>query len=153
LPLVGQTFPQGYSPAGWYPDPWAVGPFRWWNGWEWTPQLSEGGTGLPTSFSDAGRPWVKGVLITLGCISSGMAGLWVVMLPFLMLSDADNGRFDRDAGGWAILFVVLLANVAVPFVMLALERRRPPLWRVLLPVALSAGLVIFVGALLLPFGR
>lgn len=33
------TVDLGGQPAGWYPDPWQQSPFRWWDGYAWTPHL------------------------------------------------------------------------------------------------------------------
>jgi membrane protease YdiL (CAAX protease family) len=38
------------APAGWYPDPWRAGPWRWWDGTDW-------GNLAPTADAIAERPW------------------------------------------------------------------------------------------------
>lgn len=32
--------PKSVQPAGWYPDPWRQGEYRWFDGSDWTPQVS-----------------------------------------------------------------------------------------------------------------
>jgi membrane protease YdiL (CAAX protease family) len=33
---VTPTSPYPAAPPGWYPDPWGVAAWRWWDGWQWT---------------------------------------------------------------------------------------------------------------------
>jgi membrane protease YdiL (CAAX protease family) len=33
---VTPTTPYPAAPPGWYPDPWGVAAWRWWDGWQWT---------------------------------------------------------------------------------------------------------------------
>jgi len=38
-PSSNETAPAQHFVAGWYPDPWNVAPWRWWDGVQWTPGL------------------------------------------------------------------------------------------------------------------
>lgn len=38
-PAAGATTSPAPPPAGWYPDPWAAAPVRWWDGHGWTPHV------------------------------------------------------------------------------------------------------------------
>lgn len=83
--------------AGWYPDPWGVGPWRWWDGHTWTAHVAQGEEKKPRLPSWLSVPVLIGgiltapfVVVTLlvqpSAIALGMVPLLIV-LPVLAWLD------------------------------------------------------------------
>lgn len=63
------------EPPGWYPDPWRVGAWRWWDGWQWTsyvggdPSAEQAARArLQTTWNLERRmlPWARAALCVFG---------------------------------------------------------------------------------------
>jgi membrane protease YdiL (CAAX protease family) len=73
---------------GWYPDPWSIAPWRWWNGTEWTPGLY-GPYGeawpipAPAPFVAKG-PGIKGGDFAIIGASFGVVGSLALSIIFLV---------------------------------------------------------------------
>ena len=72
------------------------------------------------------------------------AGVWVLLLPALMIGDADNGRFQYDLYRmWIPELGSAAAAVAYCIVVLAAGGGRPRPWTVVPLAALAAVVIIF----------
>jgi membrane protease YdiL (CAAX protease family) len=84
-------------PAGWYADPWAIAPWRWWDGAQWTPILygpygeawplamAAAATAAPAPFVAKG-PGIQGGGIAAAGAGIGVAVSIVVAIVFLIAS-------------------------------------------------------------------
>jgi hypothetical protein len=71
-------------------------------------------------------------------------GIWVLLLPALMLGDADNGRFQYDLYRmWIPELGSSAAAVVYCIVVLAAGGAKPRPWTVVPPVVLAAVVTIF----------
>jgi hypothetical protein len=128
--------------AGWYPDPSTQSSYRWWDGNAWTTVV----------WSDKPRPRDQSRLAVQILLSVASAVLWIVagtlaiLLPLLVISDADNGQLNWDFTTlWLPDFVVAVGGAVTCLLALGYEKRRPDLWRILaIPVA-AVVLVVLVG--------
>jgi hypothetical protein len=132
---MGQVpeYPNRVGP-GWFPDPWGVAPYRWWDGESWAASV------WPSEQTPraTGRNAVRVVLIVSSAFFWVWAGLLVLILPLLFVNDADNGRLNHDLTFvWLPEIAVALAGAVVCLVMLGVERKRPRLWKVLIPPAVA----------------
>lgn len=118
------------TPAGWYTDPYAVAPLRWWNGASWTGHVAATPPRRPSRLTEFvhGLPWPAWVacLAVLGVVALICFG------KAESTSTADSGAWYR-AGFIASALVVLIGAVAT------LGRRR---WREAAVFALLAASVM-----------
>ena len=142
--------PHGSLPGpGWFPDPWGVAPYRWWDGLSWTSVTAP----PAVAARRGGRTPVRVVLIVAAVAFFAWVAVWVLILPLLLLSDADNGRFGHDlAVVWLPEVVVALAGGAASLAMLSVEDSRPAIWKVLAFPVLAATAVAVLSAVVLPTG-
>lgn len=101
--------------AGWYPDPSDPARQRWWDGTQWTDQMSgaDGASARPSSTADRGvelaerlrRPRPEG---SVGAALSAVGGVLGVAGAFLLVSDTD-GRTAANL----VAVLVLLAGYAL----------------------------------------
>ena len=72
------------------------------------------------------------------------AGLWLVMLPFLFISDADNGRLGHDFRTlWVPEFLPAVITAVVCLVMVQAKQRRAAGMRFLaLPAVLLVATIV-----------
>jgi len=78
-------------------------------------------------------------------VSAGLffawAGIWVLLLPALMINDADNGRFRYDLSRvWIPEFELAAVGVVYCVVMLAAGGAKPSPWT-LVPLAVLMAVV------------
>lgn len=93
------------------------------------------------------------MLVVSAVLLSAWAAVWVLVLPLLMLSDADNGRFGRDlATVWLPEIAIGLGAAVACMVMVRAERRRPALWKVLAVPAVAVVVLVVWSAVVLPTG-
>ncbi len=67
---------------GWYPDPWRVASWRWWDGIVWTPHVA----GPPPGTGVASRPprlpnWLSGWVIGFGIVSMLLVVVTAILAP------------------------------------------------------------------------
>ncbi len=53
------------APPAWYPDPWGITQWRWWDGWAWTPHVSGNAKSKPRLRGWLSWPVVLGLIIAL----------------------------------------------------------------------------------------
>jgi hypothetical protein len=126
-------------PPGWYPDPWGLAAYRWWSGSSWEAPVS----GSPEP-RHRGRTARAVAFVVGAAVLFSWAGLWLVMLPLLVLNDADNGRAGHDFRTlWLPEFLPAVITATVCLVMVQVERRKPLRARLLaLPTLLFVATVI-----------
>lgn len=108
-------------PPGWYPDPWGLAAYRWWSGSSWGAAVSP----LPRP-DHRGRSVLGGGFLVTAAVLFSWAGLWVVMLPLLVVNDADNGRLGHDFRTlWVPEFIPAVITAVVCLIMVQAERRHP----------------------------
>ena len=117
----GPSVPPTGNPPGWYPDPWQVAAWRWWDGWSWTPHIHGGATSKPRLPS-----WLS-VPVLLGAIATGLS-----MLVLLIVS-------PQPTLIGALLGVVPLV-IVLP-VLAWLDRVEPEPWSSRIHAVLWGGLV------------
>jgi hypothetical protein len=121
---------------GWFPDPWRVSAYRWWDGRKWTAYTSPA---AQTRAQDARHT----LLTLLVGLFSAWTAIWVLAFPLMGLGDADNGRFDHDFRSiWLPNFVLAVIGVGVSVAMMRIEKRRPAMGnRALIPPALVMAVI------------
>lgn len=136
-------------PPGWFADPWRQAAFRWWDGQSWTPEVrTPPGAGRRFGLS------IKTVLIATGALSLGWAALWALLLPALLINDADNNRLGHDLNTLWFPQIALGVVSAVSCLIAFLAERWPRRPRIArwLPLAVCPAAAI-VAALLIPNGN
>ena len=97
LSLVADRSSAPGFPANWYPDPWAVAPWRWWDGTQWTPVVyGPYGEAWPTPVSLT-PPFVpKGPGIKGGGVAAVGAGVGLVgtLAVAIVFAVATRGQID-----------------------------------------------------------
>jgi membrane protease YdiL (CAAX protease family) len=97
LSLVADRASAAGFPANWYPDPWAVAPWRWWDGAQWTPIIyGPYGEAWPTHVSLT-PPFVpKGPGVKGGGVAAVGAGVGLVgtIAVAIAVAVATRGQFD-----------------------------------------------------------
>lgn len=85
------------APPGWYPDPWRQAPQRFWDGWQWTPQLSAGGPSLRTRLAE-GAPiygpaiWALALSPLVGAVLVWFIRIdWSSFFAFVNASEQSGG--------------------------------------------------------------
>jgi uncharacterized protein len=97
-PVADSTAAPAFPPS-WYPDPWAIAPWRWWDGTQWTPVLyGPYGEAWPTHTWQPPRfvpkgPGIKGGGVAAVGAGIGLAGSLVVAIAFAI---ATGGQFDGN---------------------------------------------------------
>jgi hypothetical protein len=104
----------GSSPAGWYPDPLSVATYRFWDGDQWTSNVSGGAVGG----AKGSRGWRKGrTLIALGgvtlAVSPFLTWVKVVLIGDLNLLQLLQASGHGGALAWGAVLVggVVALNV------------------------------------------
>jgi len=133
LPILQTMIADSMPPPGWYSDPWGLAPYRWWSGSSWEAQVWP----QPGPLHHGRRGWGLALVVTAGILLS-WAGMWLAMLPLLLINDADNGRFGHDFRSlWVPEFLPAVITAVVCLVMVQAVQRRAVGMRLLaLPVAL-----------------
>jgi membrane protease YdiL (CAAX protease family) len=92
-------------PPNWYPDPWGIAPWRWWDGVQWTPVIyGPYGVAWPLA-TPAPRPFVpKGPGIKGGGVAAVGAGVGLVgtIVVAVAYGIADPGAFNAN-NPWYLL--------------------------------------------------
>jgi uncharacterized protein DUF2510 len=145
--FVMDVEPSGSERApGWFPDPWQVAPYRWWDGGSWTVAISA------EPPLEKRRPAVLAALVISLTVLCAWAGVWVLLLPALLLNDADNGRFDHDLRvTWIPEFGLSTIGAMICMAMLAIGPVRRPL-ATLVPPAVMLAAIIITSVVVLPVG-
>ena len=80
---------------------------------------------------------MRAVLIVTSTLLWAWGGIWILLFPALLLSDADNGRFAHDLRlVWLPEVALAVTGAVACLVFIRYESNQPPLWRVLaVPVA------------------
>jgi hypothetical protein len=95
---------------------------------------------------------VLAALVASLTVLCAWAGVWVLLLPALMLNDADNGRFDHDLRViWIPEFGLSTAGAVICLAMLAIGRARRGL-ATLVPPAVVLAAIIITSVVVLPVG-
>lgn len=91
--------------ANWYPDPWRIAPWRWWDGAQWTPVLDGPyGEAWPTQTSHAPVFVPKGPGIKGGGVAAVGAGIGVVGTIAVAIGFAVSTQGQLDANDpWYLL--------------------------------------------------
>jgi uncharacterized protein len=112
-------------PPNWYPDPWRIAPWRWWDGVAWTPVIyGPYGEAWPMGYQ-ALAPFVpKGPGIKGGGIAAlgaglGFVGATAVIIGFIVGSD---GNFDSN-DPWYLLWSELVLWAGMIGAVLLASRR------------------------------
>ena len=93
---------------------------------------------------------VQVVLAVSAALFLAWAGIWVLLLPVLMLHDADNGRFEYDLSRmWIPEVQSASAGVVYCIVVLAAGGANPNPWT-LVPLAVLATAVTIYTVVALP---
>lgn len=98
------TIPTASGP-GWYPDPWSVAPWRWWDGEAWTVHLHQGEERKPRTPSWLSVPVLVAGLLTLPMVvflasqSVGAVLLGLVPLLFVLPTMAWLDRVEPEPFG------------------------------------------------------
>lgn len=140
LSAVTGSIGSGPPDPGWFPDPWGAGTYRWWDGRAWTTALHHGEPGR----SDRTTRLRRVVLVAAAACFGLWCAVWAVILPLLLVNDADNGRLAQDLLAlWLPEFVLGAVGVVVsvvacdPGLQTRLKNRV-----LLLPGAVLAALVV-----------
>ena len=135
---VGRGSDQG---PGWFPDPWGVAQYRWWDGASWTGHIGP----LATTQGPSGRLLVRATLLVTSALLWVWAGIWIIIFPAMLLSDADNGRFSHDLYVmWLPEFGLSIVSAVACLLTLKCESNRPRMWKVL---AVPAASIVAVATL------
>lgn len=87
---------------------------------------------------------VRGVLVAFIGLFCAWTGIWILLLPALMINDADNGRFDYDLSRiWLPELGLAATGVMYCIVVLAACGARPRAWTLITPAGLAAVVIIF----------
>ena len=94
LPSAGpSSWPASAPPPGWYPDPWRVAVWRWWDGYRWTAHVSGTYYVAPMPERAPKGPGIKGGGIAAVGAGLGVAGGIAVAIGFAV---ASSGHIDRN---------------------------------------------------------
>ena len=142
--------------AGWYPDPRRQAAYRWWDGAMWSEHVWSPAPG-PHMWSAPGGPArrrpLRDVLLVLQVLFWCYAGVWVLLLPAMVISDADNGAFGHDFSTILVPEIGIACLGAVACIAgLQLERRGSDWWKALAAPAAAAAAVVVLSVIVLPAG-
>ncbi|MFW2380894.1 MAG: PrsW family glutamic-type intramembrane protease [Acidimicrobiales bacterium] len=65
VPKLPSPPTKSQTPPGWYPDPWGITEWRWWDGWAWTPHVSGNVGRKPRLRGWLSWPVVLGLVVAL----------------------------------------------------------------------------------------
>ena len=65
VPRLPTPPPVSHTPPGWYPDPWGITHWRWWDGWAWTPHVSGNAESKPRLRGWLSWPVVMGLVLAV----------------------------------------------------------------------------------------
>src|SRR5579872_1495099 len=94
----------GTTPPGWYPDPWRVSPYRWWDGTSWTGNVSAPPSGAASDPSLAYPARFEGGMN----VPSAIGGRLNATIPLVVLTIDDTLRLHVR---W---FVAMFSDFEVP---------------------------------------
>jgi protease PrsW len=124
--------PPASTPHGWYPDPWGVAHYRWWDGHAWAANVAYyHGTGEAPSGSRRPRlpAWLSVPVLVCGLLA----------LPFIGLAAVFEPR---------VLALALVPLVFIVPVLVWIDRLEPEPWASRVHAFLWGGTVAVVGAVL-----
>lgn len=138
---------EGGAPgAGWFPDPAGAPAYRWWNGVAWTDDLHPFGS--PDQHEERGNRFVRVTLIVSAVLFFAWGGVVALLLPALLINDADNGKLGHDLAYTWIPEVVLGLGAGLLCVWLAAAQHRKERWSGLLwPLLGVAAIALWSGIL------
>ena len=87
------------TPPGWYPDPWGQSPQRFWDGAQWTPELSGGGGATRTRLPEGAPIYGASIwlLATLPLVSA--VSVWLIRMDTSSLGDYIRASQSFQSGG------------------------------------------------------